>query len=90
MRRRCAPRSDRPPDFVTAIHATAVWSNRNQPAMLAMLEQMTKIEHGLTGRMGRPVLGERLEPGLIQPIIEASARYAFLPHSFPASEPIAP
>jgi NitT/TauT family transport system substrate-binding protein len=75
--------------FVSAIHATAVWGNRNQAAMLAMLEQMTKIEHGLTARMGRPVLGERLEPGLIQPIIDAGARYGFLPRAFPAAELIA-
>jgi len=75
--------------FVSAIHATALWGNRNQPAMLAMLEALTKIEHGLTARMGRPVLGERLDPALIQPIIDASARYGFLPHAFPASDMIA-
>ncbi len=75
--------------FVSAMHATAVWGNRNQTAMLAMLEQMTKIEHGLTARMGRPVLGERLEPALIQPIIDASAKYGFLPRAFPASEMLA-
>ncbi len=75
--------------FVSAVHATALWGNRNQAAMLAMLEQMTKIEHGLTARMGRPVLGEHLDPALIQPIIDASARYGFLPHAFPAAEMIA-
>jgi NitT/TauT family transport system substrate-binding protein len=75
--------------FVAAIHATARWGNRNQQAMLALLEQMTKIEHGLTARMGRPILGETLAPALIQPIIDASARYGFLPRAYAASELIA-
>jgi len=28
----------------------------------------------------------RLEPGLVQPVIDASARYQTLPHGFAASE----
>jgi NitT/TauT family transport system substrate-binding protein len=72
--------------FVSAIHATAVWGNQHQAAMLTMLEAQTKIPHGLTSRMGYPVLGERLAVGMIQPIIDASARYGFLPAAFPASE----
>jgi NitT/TauT family transport system substrate-binding protein len=75
--------------FVRAMRATAAWGNRNQAKMLEMLAQMTKVEPALLSRIGRPVLGERLEPGLIQPVIDASAHFGFLPHAFPASEMIA-
>ena len=54
--------------------------------MLAMLEQMTKIDHGLTARMGRPILGETLAPALIQPIIDAAVKYKVIPRAFPAGE----
>src|SRR5581483_60866 len=69
--------------FVSAIHATALWGNRNQAKMLDMLAQSTKVDPALLSRIGRPVLGERLEPGLIQPVIDASAHFGFLPKAFP-------
>lgn len=75
--------------FASAIHATALWGNHNQQKMLEMLAQMTKVDPALLSRIGRPVLGERLEPALIQPVIDASAHFGFLPHAFPASEMIA-
>ena len=48
--------------FASAIHATALWGNHNQQKMLEMLAQMTKVDPALLSRIGRPVLGERLEP----------------------------
>jgi NitT/TauT family transport system substrate-binding protein len=72
--------------FASAIRATAQWGNRNQAKMLDMLAQLTKVDPALLSRIGRPVLGERLEPGLIQPVIDASAHFGFLPKAFPASE----
>jgi NitT/TauT family transport system substrate-binding protein len=75
--------------FVIAMRNTARWANHHQLQMFAMLETMTKIEHGLTARMGRPILGERLDPTLIQPCIDTVVRYGFLPKAFAAAELIA-
>lgn len=75
--------------FVTAVRATARWGNTHEQAMLTMLEDLSQIEHGLTSRMGRPILGESLNPSMIQPIIDVTAHYGYLDHDFPASELIA-
>lgn len=76
--------------FVAALRATAVWANGDRPATGAILEKYTKIPHDVIAAMSRLTIGERLDPRLIQPVIDVSARYGFLPNAFPASALFAP
>jgi len=71
--------------LVAAIHDTALWANQNRPATAAILEKYSKMSHDTIAHLTRMAYSERLDPALIQPIIDASARYGFLPQAFPAS-----
>jgi NitT/TauT family transport system substrate-binding protein len=71
--------------LVTAIKETAQWANRNRPATAAILERISKVTPATIASMTRLEFADRLDPQLIQPIIDASARYGFLPQTFPAS-----
>jgi NitT/TauT family transport system substrate-binding protein len=73
-----------------AIRASAIWANRNPEATAQMLATLTKLDPDVIHRMGRLAFGETLDAGQIQPTIDASARYGFLPRAFPASELFAP
>jgi NitT/TauT family transport system substrate-binding protein len=72
--------------LVSAIHDTAVWANHNRPATAAILEKYSKMSHDTVAKLTRVEYAEHLDPALIQPIIDACARYGFLPRRFPASD----
>jgi ABC-type nitrate/sulfonate/bicarbonate transport system substrate-binding protein len=71
--------------LVTAIKETAQWANRNRSATAAILTRVSKVAPATISSITRLQFAEWLDPQLIQPIIDASARYGFLPQSFPAS-----
>lgn len=71
---------------VATIRRTAQWANRNPNATAAILENYAKIPHEIIASMNRLAYGDALDPALIQPIINAGARYGFLPHAFAATE----
>jgi NitT/TauT family transport system substrate-binding protein len=76
---------------VDAVHATAQWANRNHAATAAILASLSKIPAETILSMHRQVFAEtKLDPAIIQPIIDASAHYGFLPRDFPAAELFAP
>jgi len=70
--------------LVTAIKETAQWANHNRPATAAILVRVSKVPAATIASMTRLEFAEGLDVQLIQPIIDASARYGFLPQSFPA------
>jgi len=77
--------------LVAAIHATAVWANRNHDATAAIISEASKVPIETFKTMNRQQFFEgKLEPAMIQPIIDASARYGFLTRAFPAAEMFAP
>jgi NitT/TauT family transport system substrate-binding protein len=71
--------------LVAAIHDTAVWANHNRPATAVILQKYSKMTDDTMAKLHRMEFAEHLDPALIQPIIDASARYGFLPQRFPAS-----
>ncbi len=76
--------------FIRALRTTAAWANKNHPATAAILEKYSKIPHEIIATMTRLQIGETLDPKLIQPVIDATVRYGFLPKSFAAAELFAP
>lgn len=70
----------------SAIAETAKWANRNKPATAAILEKYSKLSHETLMTMNRLTYADVLDAKRVQPIIDASAKYGFLPHAFPASE----
>jgi len=74
--------------FQKAMYASAVWANKNHAASAESLTRATKI--AVVPGMRRATYGEKLDPALIQPLIDATAKYGPLKTAFPATELIAP
>jgi NitT/TauT family transport system substrate-binding protein len=74
--------------FSKAMSQTADWANKNQAASAEMLTKYTKIE--VAPGMKRTVYADKLEPALVQPLIDASAKYGITKATFPAASIIDP
>lgn len=68
--------------FIGAMRATAQWANKNQAAAATILERVSQIPADTVGQMNRVVFGENLDPSTIQPVIDATAQYKFIPNTF--------
>ncbi len=68
--------------FITATRATAQWANKNQKAAASILERISQIPAATVGVMNRVVFAETLDPATIQPVIDATAQYKFIPNTF--------
>ena len=72
--------------FIGALRTTAQWANKNQAAAATILERISKIPAATVGEMNRVQFGENLDPATIQPVIDATAEYKFLPKTFNVTE----
>ena len=74
--------------FSKAMSQTAEWANKNQAASGEMLTKYTKIQ--VAPGMKRTIYADKLDPALVQPLIDGSAKYGITKATFPASAIIAP
>jgi NitT/TauT family transport system substrate-binding protein len=74
--------------FAKAMAQTAAWANKNQAASGELVTKYTKIvfEPG----MKRTIFAEKLDPAMVQPLIDGSAKYGIIKTAFPANDIIAP
>jgi ABC-type nitrate/sulfonate/bicarbonate transport system substrate-binding protein len=72
--------------FIGALKQTAEWCNKNHVAAGDILAKITKIDPATIKEMNRVVYSDGLEVATIQPVIDATAEYKFLPKSFKVSE----
>jgi NitT/TauT family transport system substrate-binding protein len=72
--------------FIGAMKQSAQWANKNQAAAGSILEKISKIPAATVGEMNRVVYAETLDIATIQPVIDATAQYKFLPKTFPVSD----
>jgi NitT/TauT family transport system substrate-binding protein len=72
--------------FIVACRQTAQWANKNKAESGAIIEKISKIPAATVGEMNRVVYAENLDPAMIQPVIDATAHYKFLPKSFDVTE----
>jgi ABC-type nitrate/sulfonate/bicarbonate transport system substrate-binding protein len=64
---------------------TALWANQNPVKSGEILAKYSKIDPAVVATMARAHYADRLTPALMQPLIDASAKYNdFKP--FPATE----
>jgi len=75
--------------FVAVIHQTAVWANRNQDQSAPLLAKYTNISVEVIASMVRVHYAEEMTPALLQPGIDASAKYNGFA-TFPASQLLLP
>ena len=74
--------------FVRAMRQAADWANKHPRESAVVLANLTKIPVDVVDRMNRVTFGEVLDIATIQPVIDATAEYKFLPRAFPVSEMI--
>jgi NitT/TauT family transport system substrate-binding protein len=72
--------------FIGVLKQTAEWCNKNRAEAGDILAKITKIEPATIKEMHRVVYAEQLTTTTIQPVIDATAEYKFLPKSFNVSE----
>lgn len=70
--------------FDAAIRETARWANANHARSAEILAKYTKV--AIPPTMARVGYAEESSPALIQPFIDAAAKYGILHGSFPAGE----
>ena len=76
--------------FIAVMRQTADWANKNPRASAEVLAKLSKIPLETVLKMNHNIYGTTLDPALIQPTIDASAKYGFLPRTFSATELFAP
>jgi NitT/TauT family transport system substrate-binding protein len=74
--------------YVAAITEAGVWANKNHDLSAKILEKYTKIES--KPGMKRVVFPEKSDLTLMQPLIDATAKYKVIKASFPANDLAAP
>jgi NitT/TauT family transport system substrate-binding protein len=77
--------------LVGALRDAARWSNHNPAATAAIISKYSKVPVAAIMTQNRQQFADgKLDPRLIQPIIDAAAHYGFLPQDFPATDLFAP
>lgn len=74
--------------FARAMAEIARWANRDQRESGEILARWSKIS--VSPSMTRVLYAERLDPALMQPLIDVAARYKALKAPFPALDMVAP
>jgi len=72
-----------------ALRDTAHWANQNADASNELVAKYTKIPIELVRKTARAPLAAEIEPRMLQPLIDALAKYGFIPRRFGAAELIA-
>lgn len=72
--------------FIAATRETSIWANANRPLTAPMLAKATRIPLEVVQRMRRGVFAVNNDPKLVQPVIDAVARYGIIAKAFPATE----
>ena len=75
---------------VQVILHTGDWANRNPDDAVTLLAKLTGVDPVAIDSYPRIPFATKLDPGLVQPVIDVMARYGFLPRSFSAAELRAP
>jgi NitT/TauT family transport system substrate-binding protein len=76
--------------FRAAFHDAAVYSNAHNAETVDISSQFTLIDPKIVAKGTRVTAATTLDPKLIQPVIEACAKYKAIPASFDAREMIDP
>ena len=73
-----------------AFHDAAVYSNAHHADTVAVSSQFTLIDPAIVAKGTRVTAATALDPKLIQPVIDASAKYKTIPAAFDARDMIDP
>ena len=72
--------------FARALYEATAYANRHPAETIAMMSDVTKIPLPVYSKMARIQAATNSDPRILQPIIDATARYKIIARSFPAEE----
>lgn len=72
--------------FVATLAKATAYVNAHRPETVALVSEFTKANLANIEKMHRTTNGTTLDPALIQPLIDAAAKYGQIPRSFPARD----
>ena len=72
--------------FVNACRDASDWANGDRKASGEIIVKYSKLPQEVIDGMVRGQYQDRLDPALIQPLVDSTAHYGFISKSFPASE----
>jgi NitT/TauT family transport system substrate-binding protein len=72
--------------FTAAVVKAGVWANAHPSESGDILIKYSKMDPALMHLMARGVYATTLDPALVQPVLDASAKYGALDRTFPAAE----
>jgi NitT/TauT family transport system substrate-binding protein len=72
--------------FTRVLSTAATYVNAHQPETVELVSELTKLQPADVAKMQRTISGTRLDGALIQPCIDAAAKYGMIEHGFPARE----
>ena len=72
--------------FSRILEESALYANAHHAETAPILAEFSKIPLEVVEHMQRGVLGTQLTPALVQPVIDAAAKYGLLARPFPARE----
>lgn len=76
--------------WMRVTYDAAIYTNAHKTETEAMMAEITKIPQAILHKMPRVNDGTATDPALMQPLIDAAAKYHFLTRSFPAKEAYIP
>jgi NitT/TauT family transport system substrate-binding protein len=71
--------------FRKVVEAATLYTNAHHTETVDLLASFTGMDPATIGQVHRAVSGTSLDPKLIQPMIDAAAKYKVIPQPFPAS-----
>lgn len=72
--------------FVAVLRDASLWTNAHHRETVPLLAAFADLPAAVIARMHRATSGTRLEPGDLQPLIDAAARYGVIARPFEARE----
>ena len=72
--------------FRAALHEAAVYANDHHAQTVDVFAKFSGMDPGVVARMTRMNYGTALDPRLVQPVIDAAAKYRAIPQSFDARD----
>jgi ABC-type nitrate/sulfonate/bicarbonate transport system substrate-binding protein len=72
--------------FTRVLSESAKYVNTHSAQTAQLVSELTKIDLAVVAKMNRTLGGTSLDPGQVQPLIDAAAKYGSIPRSFPARD----
>jgi NitT/TauT family transport system substrate-binding protein len=72
--------------FASAIAKAATWANAHEKESAAILVKNSKLDPAVANSMARAVYGTKLDASLVQPVVDAAAKYGIIDKPIAASD----